>query len=148
METQFTVMNPLLDTIRRADEIAAQVQQASEALVEAIASERTWQGHYKEALATYEMAEIEMLSEAIIGAKAGDGPLAGIAVSGKGYDLVLTNLKNQLRKGKLANLWQAAETVRRSYEDAQINLAQCETRFKAACRLSELMTNILRASTI
>jgi hypothetical protein len=141
-------MNPLLDTIRRAEEIVAQVQQASTELEEAIASERTWQGHYKEALATYEMAEIETLSEAIIGAKAGDGPLAGIAVSGKGYDLVLTNLKNQLRKGKLAQQWQAAETVRRNYDNAQIDLVQCETRFKATCRVAELMNNILRASTI
>lgn len=144
----FQVMNPLANTIRESETIIEQLQMVSEELENSIAQEREAHGRYRDALDTYEMAEIEELYEVVILAQQKEGPLGGIPVSGEGYKIALTHLKNNLRKGKLASLWQIADRYRRGYEMAQANLEQTQTRFKALCKVVELKANVLRAATI
>lgn len=146
--TVFQLMNPLAKTIDEAESLLAQLQQACENLELAIADERTWQSRHKDAQDNYEMAEYEELAEVIILARDKQGPLGGIAVSGEGYAIVLFNLKSQLKRGKLKTLWGSAESVRKNYEMAKIDLEQAETRFRGLCKAVEIKNNILRASTI
>jgi hypothetical protein len=141
-------MNPLAATINEGEEIIARLNETSEQLEACIADERSWHTRCKDALDAYEVAETEELAEVVIMAHQKEGPLGGIAVSGKGYDIVLTKLKNDLRKGKLAHLWASAERIRRSYEMSQVELAQVEARFKALRIAAEVKTQVLRASTI
>lgn len=147
-QPSFQIVNPLQKTIEEGENMIAQMQQVSDDLQFAIADEREWFGAYRAVLETYELAENEELSEAIIMAAQKEGPLGGIPVSGKGYDIVLTKLKNDLRKGALAQLWEKAENARRSYERAQVVLRQAEERFNALRKICDLKTQILRASTI
>lgn len=147
-ETVFQLLNPLAKTIEESESLIAQMQQACDNLETAIVDERTWQSRYKDAQDSYEMAEYEELAEVIILAQQKAGPLGGIPVSGDGYKIVLFNLKSQLKRGKLAQTWQAAERTRRNYEMAQIDLAQAETRFNSLRKVIDIKTQILRASTI
>lgn len=146
--TIFSIENPLAKTIEEGENIISQLQAFSEELENSIAQEREVHGRYRDALETYEMAETEELYEVVIMAQQKEGPLGGIPVSGKGYDIALTHLKNNLRKGILAHLWSDADRYRRGYEMAQIELEQAQTRFKALCKITELKANVLRASTI
>lgn len=146
----FEIANPLRTVIEDSEAIIQQMHVAADDLEVAISDERTWANRYKEALAGYEMQETEHVAEMILLAQAKEGPLAGIATSSKAYDIVLTNIKNELRKptGKYHASWSSVETVRRNWENAQIFLAQCETRFNALRKICELKANVLRASTI
>lgn len=144
----FQVMNPLATTIREGETIIEQLQIVSEELENGIAQEREAHGRYRDALETYEMAEIEELYDAVILAQQKEGPLGGIPVSGEGHKIALTKIKNDLRKGKLASLWQIADRYRRAYEMAQANLEQTQTRFAALRKVAELKANVLRAATI
>lgn len=145
---EFRISNPLQATIDDAERIIAQLNEVSEVLEEAIANERLWHGHYHDALSNYEMAETEKLSDVVILATAKEGPLGGIPVSGKGYDIALNGLRIQMRRGELKDLWQTVDRLKKSYEMAQVELEQTQTRFKALLRIAELKTNVLRASTI
>jgi len=144
----FTIQNPLNTTIGEAESIIAQMQVASETLEAAIADERQWHSNYRDALDSYETAELEELSEVIVMAQQKEGPLGGIAATSKAYDIALTKLKNDLRKGILAHLWSKAERIRRSYEQSQVELQQAETRFNALRKIADVKTQVLRASTI
>lgn len=146
-EFTYAIRNPLQSTIDDAERIISQLHEVSEVLEEAIANERLWYGHYHDALSNYEMAESEKLADIIILASVKEGPLAGIPVSGKGYDIVLTDIKNGMRRGELADLWQSVDRLKKSYEMAQIELEQTQARFKALLRVAELKNNVLRAST-
>lgn len=145
---QFEVMNPLKTTIREGEDIIAQLLVASDTLESAIADERQWQTNYREALDAYESAETEELAEVVVMAQQKEGPLGGIAATSKAYDIALTKLKNDLRKGILAHLWSKAERIRRSYEQSQIELEQAQTRFNALRKIADIKTQVLRASTI
>lgn len=145
---RFEVMNPLNTTIEEAEMIIAQLQTASDTLERAIADERQWHSNYRDALDAYETAELEELSEVIVMAQQKEGPLGGIAATSKAYDIALTKLKNDLRKGILAHLWTKAERVRRSYEQSQVELQQAETRFNALRKVADVKTQILRASCL
>ncbi len=144
----FAIQNPLNTTIEEAESIIAQMQTASETLEAAIADERQWYSNYRDALDAYEVAELEELSEAVVMAQQKEGPLGGIAATSKAYDIVLSDLKNDLRKGVLAHLWTKAERIRRSYEQSQVELQQSETRFNALRKICDVKTQVLRASTI
>jgi hypothetical protein len=146
--TQFQVMNPLNRTIEEGENIIAQMQDASDALEDAIQREREARSRYKDALDAYETAETEELAEAVIMGQQKEGPLGGIAVSGKGYDIVLTKLKNDLRGGVLKHLWVEADRYRRGYELNQVELTQAETRFNALRKIADVKTQVLRASCI
>lgn len=146
--TQFQVVNPLSKTIEESETIIQQLQMVSEELENAINEERENHGFYRDALDAYEVAETEELYEVVIMAQAKEGPLGGIPVSGEGYKIALTHLKNNLRKGMLEHLWKDVDRYRRGYEIAQIELEQAQTRFKALCKVTELKANVLRASTI
>jgi hypothetical protein len=148
MPTSFAIMNPLQKTIEESETIILQMQEASDDLQTAIADERGWYEAYRKLLEVYEAAETEELAEVIVMAQQKEGPLAGIAVSGKGYEIALNNLKNNLRNGTLAHLWDKAENARRSYQQAQVALQQAETRFNALRKICDLKTQVLRASTI
>lgn len=145
---EFRIRNPLQATIDDAERIIAQLHEVSEVLEEAIANERLWYGHYHDALESYELREIDALSEAIIMAQAKEGPLSGLATSSEAYKIALAKLKNDLRLGYLSAEWKAAQNVRRRWENAQIQLEQTQARFKALLKIVELKTGILRASTI
>jgi len=145
---QFQVLNPLNQTIDEAERIIAQLQDVSEELENAIATRDQWFSRHKDALDNYEVAETEELYEVVILAQQKEGPLGGIPVSGKGYEIALTKLKNDLRKGILAQLWQSVANVRRSYEMSQVELQQVETRFNALRKIADVKTQVLRASTI
>lgn len=144
----FAIQNPLNTTIEEAESIIAQMQTASDTLERAIADERQWYSNYRDALDAYETAELEELSEAVVMAQQKEGPLGGIAATSKAYDIVLSDLKNDLRKGVLAHLWTKAERIRRSYEQSQVELQQSETRFNALRKIADVKTQVLRASTI
>lgn len=150
MSDQFTyaIRNPLQSTIDDAERIIAQLNEVSEILEETIADERTWSSRYRDALESYELREIDALSEAIIMAQAKEGPLANLATSSEAYKIALAKLKNDLRLGYLSAEWKAAQNVRRSWENAQLQLEQVQSRFKALLKIVELKTGILRASTI
>lgn len=145
---EFRIANPLARVIEEGESIIAQLNEVSAQLEASIADRDAWHSRCKEALDNYEMAETDALSEAIIMAQAKEGPLANIAVSSKAFDIAMSKLKNDLRRGYLAQQWQSAERVRRSYEMAQVELQQTETRFNALRKVAELKTQILRASTI
>lgn len=144
----FQVMNPLAKTIDEGEAIISQLTEVSELLESAIADERIWHGHYRDALDNYEVAETEELAEVIVMAQQKEGPLGGIAATSKAYDIALSNLKNNLRKGILAHLWQTVERIRKSYEMSQVELQQAETRFNALRKIADVKTQVLRASTI
>lgn len=144
----FTIQNPLNATIEDAESIIAQLRVASDTLEAAIADERQWHTNYRDALDAYESAETEELAEVVVMAQQKEGPLGGIAATSKAYDIALTKLKNDLRKGILAHLWGKADRIRRSYEQSQIELQQAESRFKALRVVAEVKTQILRASTL
>ena len=144
----FTIQNPLNATIEDAESIIAQLRTASDTLEAAIADERQWHANYREASDTYENAEAEELAEVVVMAQQKEGPLGGIAATSKAYDIALTKLKNDLRKGILAHLWGKAERIRRSYEQSQIELEQAQTRFNALRKIADIKTQVLRASTI
>lgn len=144
----FSIANPLADTIREGEDIIAQLRDACDDVQEAIAEERQWYEAYRKLQDQYEAAETEELAEIIVMAQQKEGPLGGIAATSKAYDICLTNLKNSLRRGVLAHLWDKAENARRSYEQAQIVLSQAEARFKAMRVIAEIKTQVLRASTI
>lgn len=144
----FTIQNPLNATIEDAESIIAQLRTASDALEAAIADERQWHSNYRDALDSYETAETEELAEVVVMAQQKEGPLGGIAATSKAYDIALTKLKNELRKGILAHLWSKAERIRRSYEQSQVELQQAETRFTALRKICDVKTQVLRASTI
>ena len=146
--TTFTIANPLAGTIRESEEIIARIDDTATELEAAIANERLWHGHYRDALDNYEMAETEELYEVIILATGKEGPLGGLATSSKAYEIALNNLKNGLRRGKLSDLWQAVDRLKRSYEMAQVELQQVETRFKALRTIAEIKAQVLRASLI
>lgn len=147
-QTQFQVANPLAETIREGEEIIAYIQAASVELEEAIQREHEVYVYYKDALDSYEVAEYEELSECVMMAQSKKGPLGGIPVSGKGYDIALTKLKNDLRSGALAHLWLKAESHRRDHKRAQVELEQAQTRFTALRKVADLKTQVLRASAI
>lgn len=145
----YQVANPLQSTINDAEQIIARVDDIAAELETCIAAERKWLGHYRDALENYEHAELEALAEVVtMAAVAKEGPLGGIAASSKAYDIILNNLKNQLRRNQLAELWRTVDNLKRSYEIAQVELAQVETRFKALRTVAEVKTQVLRASTI
>lgn len=144
----FTIQNPLNATIEDAESIIAQLRTASDELEAAIADERQWHSNYRDALEAYETAETEELAEVVVMAQQKEGPLGGIATTSKAYDIALTKLKNELRKGILAHLWSKAERIRRSYEQSQVELQQAETRFTALRKICDVKTQVLRASTI
>lgn len=144
----FQVMNPLAATINEGEQIIAQINEASEVLEACIADAQAWQQRSKDASDIYESAEYEELAEVIILAQAKEGPLGGIAVSGKGYDIVLTKLKGDLRKGKLQRLWNSAEQTRRNYELAKMDFERATQRFNGLRKIADLKTQILRAATI
>lgn len=148
MEPQFQVMNPLMNVISEAEQIIAQLDSASEELEACIADERTWFSRLREAQDAYDSLENEIVADVVIAAQIKEGPLAGIPVSGKGYDLVLTNIKNQARNGDLKEQWKMLNERRHSYEAAQIDLMRAEARFKAMRTIAEVKTQVLRASTI
>lgn len=145
---QFQVVNPLTRTIEEGEEIIAQLQAVSALLEEAIQLEREMHSRYRDAMENYEVGETEELAEAVIMAQSKEGPLGGIATTSKAYDICLTNLKNELRGGKLAHSWQTVERHRRGYELAQVELEQTQTRFNALRKIADLKTQVLRASTI
>lgn len=147
-EAQFSVMNPLANTITEGEEIISRLFNASDALEAAIADERHWHSNYRDALENYEVAETEKLADVVVMAQMKEGPLGGIATTSKAYDIALSNLKNDLRKGVLSQTWQAAERVRRNYEQSQVELEQCQTRFAALRKIADVKTQVLRASTI
>lgn len=144
----FTIQNPLAETIADAESIIAQLDEAATVLNASIADERTWLSRYRDALDNYEVAETEQLYEVVIMAQQKEGPLGGIPVSGKGYDIALTKLKNDLRKGDLRNLWNEAEAYRRNYGLSQADLEKAQTRFNALRKIADVKTQVLRASTI
>ncbi|MCC6457848.1 MAG: hypothetical protein IT328_23025 [Caldilineaceae bacterium] len=144
----FQVMNPLAKTIEEGEEIIEQIRTISDRLEACIADERTWYGHMKDAEAAYEAAELEELADALVLAQAKEGPLAGVAATSKAFDILLNNLKNKLRTGKLAREWQTFDRIRRSYDNSQIDLRQTETQFNALRKIADVKTQTLRASTI
>jgi hypothetical protein len=144
----FAIVNPLADTIREGEEIIEQLQEAADNLTEAIRIERDARARFKDAQDHYDMAEYDAIAESVIMGQSKEGPLAGIAVSGKGYDIVLTKLKNDLKRGDLFPLANDLDRYRRSYELAQVQLAQAETRFNALRKIAEIKANVLRAATI
>lgn len=145
---EFSIANPLATTINESENIISQLQAFSEELENSIAQERETHSRYRDALETYEMAETEELYDVVIMAQQKEGPLGGIPVSGEGYKIALTHLKNNLRKGMLEHLWKDVDRYRRGYEMAQIELEQAQTKFKGLCKITELKANVLRASTI
>lgn len=145
---QYQVLNPLQKTIEEGEDVIRQLINIADELETAIANERTYYKHYQEALATYEMAETDELGAVVIAAQMKEGPLAGVPVSGKGYDLVLGTLKNSIRRSKHSKLWTTAENCRRNYEDAKTALIQVQERFNALRKVADLKAAILRATTI
>lgn len=148
MEPQFQVMNPLMNVISEAEQIIAQLDSASEELEACIADERTWFSRLREAQDAYDSLENEIVADVVIAALIKEGPLAGIPVSGKGQDVVLTKVKNDARNGSLKEQWKVLNERRKSYEAAQIDLMRAEARFKAMRTIAEVKTQVLRASTI
>lgn len=146
--THFQVVNPLAETIRESEEIIFQLQKAADNLNEAIRLERQAYKHYNDAEETYEMAEYDKLSEVVMMAQQKEGPLAGIAVSGKGYDIALTKLKNDLRRGVLQESYIDLDIYRRAYEARKSDLEQAQTTFNALRKIADVKTQVLRASTI
>lgn len=144
----FQVVNPLAETIRESEEVIYMIQEASDNLNEAIRLEREAYGRYNDAKETYEMAEYDELSEVVMLAQQKDGPLAGIAVSGKGYEIALTKLKNDLKRGKLQQAYVDLDRYRRAYEIAKTDLEQTQTRFNALRKICDVKAMVLRASTI
>ena len=146
--TTFQMMNPLQKTIEEGEEIIRQILEAADALEACIVDEQTWRARWREATDTYEVAETDELAEVIILAQQKEGPLAGIAVSGKGHDIILTKLKNDLKSGKLARLWNSAENTRRNCELAKLDLQRAEERFNALRKVADIKTAVLKASSI
>lgn len=146
--TTFQVINPLSEVVNQAQQIMGQLEVASDELASCIADERYWFAAYREVLDTYEMVESEIVSEAVINAQLKEGPLAGIPVSGKGYDIVLTKIKNDARNGALFQQWAAVVNAKRSYDAFKVDLDKSEARMKSLLRMAELMNGIIRASTI
>lgn len=144
----YVVMNPLAETIEEGNVIVERVQIAADELAAQIADERAWHANVREAEQNYEAAEMEALAEVIVQATLKEGPLAGIATSSKAYDIMLSNLKNQLRTTKLQRQWQSLERIRRSYELSQVDLRQAETQFAALRKVCELKTALVQAATI
>lgn len=144
----FQVVNPLAESIREGEDIIYQLQEAADNLSEAIRIEREARSRCKDAQDTYDMAENEQLAEIVVQAIAKDGPLGGIPVSGKGYEIVLTKIRNDLKRGTLFDQANNLDIYRRAYESAQVELAQCETRFNALRKMAEVKANVLRASSI
>lgn len=147
-QPQFQVINPLAETIEDAESIILDIQDAAGNLNEAIRFEREAQTRYKDALDNYEMAENDELAESIVLATQKEGPLGGIATTSKAYDIALTKLKNDLRRGALLQMWSDLDRYRRALDEAKSNLAQAETRFAALRRICDVKAMVLRASTI
>lgn len=144
----FQVVNPLAETIREGEEVIFQLQEVADNLNEAIRLEREARSRYKDAQDAYDMAETEELAEVVHMAQNKQGPLAGIPVSGKGYDIALTKLKNDLKHGILQRQFVEADRYRRAHERAQTELQQAENRFNALRKIADVKANVLRASTI
>lgn len=147
-QPQFQVVNPLAETIREGEDIIAQMQVASVELEEAIQRRAEIFGRYRDALENYEVAETDELAEVVVMAQQKEGPLGGIATTSKAYDIALTKLKNDLRKGIFAELWGIADRYRRAHDQAQVELEQAQTRFNALRKIADVKTQVLRASTI
>jgi hypothetical protein len=141
-------MNPLTNTISEAEQIVAQLIAASEELEGCIADERTWFARLKESQETFEMAESEIVSEAVIAGKLGEGPFANVAATGKTFEIILNKVKNDARNGPLSAQWKQYSTIRRNHELAQIDLARAETHFAGLKRVADLKAAILRAAVI
>lgn len=146
--TVFQVVNPLAETIRESEEIIYLMQEAADNLNEAIRLEREAYSRYNDAKDAYEMAEYDELSEVVMMAQQKEGPLAGIAVSGKGYDIALNKLKNDLKRGIFQKAYVDLDRYRRAYESAQTELATAQTRFNALRKICDVKAMVLRASTI
>jgi hypothetical protein len=147
-QPQFRVMNPLQTTIEEGEEIIARLSDAAARVERAISDEREWYTRCKDAETAYEVAETDALADIIIMAQQKEGPLAGVAATSKAYDILLSNLKNQLRSGKLAASWQAVERMRRQYDAAKTELEQAQTIFTSMRKVADIKTQVLRASTI
>lgn len=144
----FEVINPLRTTVDEAEDILAQMQEVSDALCDAIRLERDAYARYKVAQDFYDDEENEALYEVIVLAQAKDGPLGGIASTSKSYDIALTKLKKDMRKGNLRELWIDVDRYRGAHEAAKNELTQCEVRFTALRKIVDLKTQVLRAATI
>lgn len=150
MNSQTTFVLPLEREIEEAKNIECRTLNAFDELNEALADERKWYSALRDALDNYDVAETEELAETVLLAKEKEGILGGLAATSKAYDIVLSNLKNGLRKkgtGKLCRLWLAVENVRRSHEQAEVRLEQAQNRFTGLRGVCQLTAERLHAST-
>jgi hypothetical protein len=145
---RFTVTNPLAESIREGEDMINLVMSQAARLEDAIRYEGDASRAARLLTDDYDAAETEAMSEVIIMAAAKEGPLAGIAMSSKAFDIALNNQRAQLRRGKLADLWANVEDARMEHERAKTRLAEADAAFKAARVVCDLKSNILRAACI
>lgn len=142
------MLNPYIDQIGEAKEMLGRLTDAVQELNDALSYERTVYSRMKDMQEIYECAETEAIVEAVALAALKEGPLAGLATTSKAYDLAIANLKNGLKTGSLAHLYEDLRRLKVEYEGASLRKQQAENTFTALRKASEIMAGLLAVAKL
>lgn len=136
-------IHPFQTTIDEAEELIQRLNEAAHRLSVAIEEEKVSRAIAQDARESLEAAEAEIITENVMFAQAGEGPLAGIAKTSKAYQYAIDNMLAGARAGALAGLYHDKNRYALAYQNAQIELERAQVHFSACKRAADLKAAIL-----
>lgn len=141
-------MKSIQQLLNEADRTIAALIEADAELAGALVDDNMARRQLREAEQALSLAEAEIICEASIQAKAKEGPLAGLAVSGDGYKTAQQLLLAQAHRGNLQRLAGRAQERQIAAEDAKVSLERAQARFSAIRHACVLLNGMLNATTL
>lgn len=140
-------MKSVQQLLNESDRILSDLIMADAELAGALTDDSMARRQLREAERELALSEGEIVCEAVVRAKAKEGPLAGLATSSDAYRMTVQSLLAQAHRGNLRHLAGRAQERQIAAEDARVTLERAQARFSAIRHASNLLASMLQAAS-